>query len=76
MRDAMRPRPPFRQARSRAMWQVMTDQPKTDRDPLAPPAPPLPSPEPTPDAPEVGGAAGPEPTRYGDWEKNGIAWDF
>lgn len=25
---------------------------------------------------EVGGAAGPEPTRYGDWEKKGIASDF
>lgn len=27
-------------------------------------------------APEVNGAKGPEPTRYGDWEKNGIASDF
>jgi hypothetical protein len=26
--------------------------------------------------PEEGGPAGPEPTRYGDWEKNGIASDF
>ncbi|WP_374762995.1 DUF1674 domain-containing protein [Yunchengibacter salinarum] len=25
---------------------------------------------------EIGGQAGPEPTRYGDWEKNGIASDF
>ena len=25
---------------------------------------------------EVGGAQGPEPTRYGDWEKGGIASDF
>ena len=25
---------------------------------------------------EVGGNAGPEPTRYGDWEKKGIASDF
>lgn len=25
---------------------------------------------------EVGGRQGPEPTRYGDWEKNGIAVDF
>jgi hypothetical protein len=25
---------------------------------------------------EVGGQAGPDPTRYGDWEKNGIASDF
>ena len=27
-------------------------------------------------APEVGGRKGPEPTRYGDWERNGIAVDF
>ncbi|MDX2259560.1 MAG: DUF1674 domain-containing protein [Hyphomicrobiaceae bacterium] len=25
---------------------------------------------------EVGGRDGPEPVRYGDWEKGGIAWDF
>jgi hypothetical protein len=25
---------------------------------------------------EVGGQAGPEPTRYGDWEKKGIIADF
>jgi hypothetical protein len=25
---------------------------------------------------EVGGQAGPDPTRYGDWEKNGISSDF
>lgn len=25
---------------------------------------------------EEGGAPGPEPTRYGDWEHNGIASDF
>lgn len=26
--------------------------------------------------PELGGRDGPEPVRYGDWEKNGIAIDF
>jgi hypothetical protein len=26
--------------------------------------------------PERGGQAGPEPTRYGDWEKKGIIADF
>ncbi|MFV0475610.1 MAG: DUF1674 domain-containing protein [Pikeienuella sp.] len=26
--------------------------------------------------PELGGREGPEPTRYGDWEKNGILSDF
>jgi hypothetical protein len=25
---------------------------------------------------EVGGREGPDPVRYGDWEKNGIASDF
>ncbi|NNM01488.1 MAG: DUF1674 domain-containing protein [Gammaproteobacteria bacterium] len=35
-----------------------------------------------PDAPartvptEIGGPKGPEPTRYGDWEKNGRCIDF
>jgi len=36
--------------------------------------------EPAPPAPirpkEVGGRDGPEPTRYGDWEKNGRCIDF
>ena len=27
-------------------------------------------------APELGGPKGPEPTRYGDWEKKGITSDF
>jgi len=26
--------------------------------------------------PEQGGPSGPEPTRYGDWERKGIASDF
>ena len=34
----------------------------------APPAPAA--------APEIGGRDGPEPTRYGDWEKNGRCIDF
>ncbi|MEL6960421.1 MAG: DUF1674 domain-containing protein [Pseudomonadota bacterium] len=25
---------------------------------------------------ELGGRDGPEPVRYGDWEKKGIAYDF
>lgn len=25
---------------------------------------------------EIGGPAGPEPTRYGDWERNGRCFDF
>ena len=27
-------------------------------------------------AEEIGGPAGPEPTRYGDWERKGLASDF
>ena len=26
--------------------------------------------------PEQGGPSGPEPTRYGDWERKGLAVDF
>jgi len=25
---------------------------------------------------EIGGRGGPDPVRYGDWEKGGICWDF
>ena len=32
--------------------------------------------EPRPRAKEVGGPAGPEPTRYGDWEVKGRCSDF
>lgn len=31
---------------------------------------------PVPRAPEYGGREGPDPTRYGDWEKNGRCIDF
>jgi hypothetical protein len=49
---------------------------------LDPPAylsksPPVPAPKAVaPAAPPSGDKPRPEPTRYGDWEKNGIAWDF
>ena len=39
------------------------------------PATPVPAPNAKP-ATEVGGRKGPEPTRYGDWERKGIAVDF
>jgi hypothetical protein len=53
----------------------------------APPAPAVPptresSPPPgkprggAPDTVEVGGPKGPEPTRYGDWERNGRCSDI
>jgi homeobox protein ESX1 len=57
------------------------------KDPPGPDAPlPGEDPDPSPvgdppDEPpvrmkEVGGPAGPEPTRYGDWERKGRAYDF
>ncbi|MBV9527298.1 DUF1674 domain-containing protein [Sphingomonas sp.] len=41
------------------------------------PSPPVPAPEASPAAePPVGEEQKPDPTRYGDWEKKGIAIDF
>jgi len=41
------------------------------------PSPPLPDPEPATDAsPPAGEEQRPDPTRFGDWEKKGIAIDF
>ena len=55
-----------------------------NEDEKAPPAPPVAPPvaealTPRPASPkpkEVGGPAGPEPTRYGDWERKGRVSDF
>ncbi len=42
-----------------------------------PAAPEAPAPRPQPKLPkEIGGAKGPEPTRYGDWEHKGRCTDF
>jgi hypothetical protein len=38
--------------------------------------PARPAPAPAPHEREIGGRDGPEPTRYGDWEVNGICSDF
>jgi homeobox protein ESX1 len=49
-------------------------------DPPAPEPPPPPAGDPPEEKPvrmkEVGGPAGPEPTRYGDWERKGRVSDF
>jgi hypothetical protein len=37
---------------------------------------PVPKPAEAETATESGGPKGREPTRYGDWENKGIAWDF
>lgn len=39
-------------------------------------SPPVPEPEPFEIKAEHGGKEGLEPTRYGDWERKGICWDF
>lgn len=48
----------------------MTDDRKTPSDDETPASPVRDRPK------ETGGRKGPEPTRYNDWEKNGIASDF
>jgi hypothetical protein len=40
------------------------------------PSPPVPEPQEIKPGHESGGPKGLEPTRYGDWENNGRAWDF
>jgi hypothetical protein len=40
------------------------------------PEPVAPAPLAPPPEKEVGGRDGPDPVRYGDWEKGGIAVDF
>jgi len=39
-------------------------------------AEPPPQPAPPAQKDEIGGPTGPEPTRYGDWERNGRCTDF
>jgi hypothetical protein len=41
-----------------------------------PPRTPTPERPVQPTVPEIGGPKGPEPTRYGDWEKGGRCTDF
>ncbi len=45
-----------------------TGKPSTGKPPTGKP--------PTGKPKEIGGPSGPEPTRYGDWERNGICVDF
>lgn len=46
---------------------AVTAKQQTQQQPVAPESEP---------AAEIGGPKGPEPTRYGDWEKNGRCIDF
>ncbi len=52
-----------------------------DNDPVPAPQTPAAQPTATPAQPaklpkEIGGPAGPEPTRFGDWERKGRVSDF
>ncbi len=82
----MRSRPSRSRANERGVTgSIRAPRPPQAGDPTAPrggrSAPP-PGPErgrgqPAPPAvPEIGGPKGPEPTRYGDWEKGGRCTDF
>jgi len=52
-----------------------TDKPTEAPLPAADP-PAAETPAKTPMPREIGGPKGPEPTRYGDWERNGRCTDF
>ena len=54
----------------------MADDPNPKPEEQPKPADPLPPTVPMPPDIEIGGRGGLEPTRYGDWEKGGIAVDF
>lgn len=55
----------------------MTDTPKSDATPSPAAAPGETPPAKSSAKPkEIGGPKGPEPTRFGDWEKNGRCIDF
>ena len=53
----------------------MTDTTKPDPAP-ATEAKPEPKPAAPPKPKEIGGPTGPEPTRFGDWERKGRVSDF
>jgi hypothetical protein len=62
-----------------AGWLKRRQEPAPERSASEPPAgeevPDETSPAPS-SVPEIGGPKGPEPTRYGDWEKGGRCTDF
>jgi hypothetical protein len=56
-------RKPLTPAAERALKEAAERRARRDREATVP-------------AGEVGGPSGPEPTRYGDWEKKGLTSDF
>ncbi len=57
---------------SNASQQDQPGSPTTDASTAKPQPPPEPAARPR----EIGGREGPDPTRYGDWEKGGRCIDF
>ena len=57
---------------SNALQQDQPGSPPADAAPEPPPPVPMPVERPR----EIGGRDGPDPTRYGDWEKGGRCIDF
>lgn len=53
----------------------MGQRPPHVKTPKLPPSPPVPKPDPIDAAPTIRDDDR-DPTRFGDWEKNGIAVDF
>lgn len=56
----------------------MAEQPQPNSPPAVTPEPSPPEAPPPSSTPpkEIGGRPGPEPTRFGDWEKGGRCIDF
>jgi hypothetical protein len=71
---------PIWQTRGLIMKPTQDEHPVTPPTPAAPDAAALQSPVERPTRPtlprEIGGRDGPEPTRFGDWEKAGRCIDF
>jgi hypothetical protein len=62
-RDTAKPKRPLTPAAERALAEAGVRRAERDRKPDERPK-------------EIAGRGGPEPTRYGDWEKDGLASDF
>jgi len=54
----------------------MTDKKTPEAEPEKPAKPPAATDKSAARPKEIGGRDGPDPTRYGDWEKNGRCIDF
>lgn len=55
---------------------IDTSKPVSLKDQPAKDVPPNPTSQNEHSITEIGGRSGPEPTRYGDWEKDGKCTDF